>query len=64
MTEERYIAWADFVHAFYARYFYEAMRTSKEREFLSLTQGSMSVDECTNRYIAGLQDELGVKLNM
>lgn len=28
------------------------MRTSKEREFLSLTKGSMSVDEYTNRFNA------------
>ncbi|PKI68264.1 hypothetical protein CRG98_011344 [Punica granatum] len=39
------ITWAEFMQAFYNKYFPASFRRTKEREFLNLKQGDLSVAE-------------------
>ncbi|MQL82005.1 hypothetical protein Taro_014475 [Colocasia esculenta] len=45
------VAWAEFVHLFRAKYIPEHVQDRMEQEFLTLTQGSMSVLEYEARFV-------------
>ncbi|XP_015970341.1 uncharacterized protein LOC107493818 [Arachis duranensis] len=44
------IPWEVFQTAFYKKYFHKSAREAKEMELMQLKQGSMSVDEYTNKF--------------